>query len=540
MSIVDNRGNNKSETMLNKVMNLGRLLSDVARRFPDQPGLIIGDNIATWKQINDRVDRVAQALQQLGVAKGERLLVHSRNNQQIFESAWVAFKLGMVWVPTNVRITPQEAAYLGQSSAASVMLYDQGFADYVDAVKAVSPALTHVIALHDPRAGELDYEVLAGHGDNVLSFDEVGVEYNDPLWFFYTSGTTGQPKAGMLTHGQMAFVVTNHLADLLPGLSHRSRSLVVAPLSHGAGIHAIVNTARGAASVLPATDKLQPEEVWQLVEKHRIDNMFTVPTIVKMLTEDTAVDRYDHSSLRHVIYAGAPMYRADQRHALQKLGKVLVQYYGLGEVTGNITFLPADMHTDDDSDPLARIGSCGMPRTGMEIAILDAAGSKLAPGETGEICVRGPAVFLGYHNNPQANAKAFKDDWFHTGDLGHLDSAGFVYITGRSSDMYISGGSNVYPREIEEALLTHPAVSEVAVLGLPDPKWGESGIAVIVANSGVAIDAAQLQQHLESRIAKYKWPRRFVFWQSMPKSGYGKIVKKQIKSLLEAQGDCHL
>ncbi|WP_255542233.1 acyl-CoA synthetase [Glaciimonas sp. PAMC28666] len=532
---------NKSETMLKKVMNLGRLLSDVARRFPDEPGVIIGDDIATWKQINDRVDAVAHALHRLGVKKGDRFLVHSRNNLQIFESAWIAFKLGLVWVPTNVRITPPEAAYLGQSSGATVMLYDRGLAHYVDAVRAVSPSLTHVIALCDPRSGELDYATLATSPSiDALPFEEVEVEYEDPLWFFYTSGTTGHPKAGTLSHGQMAFVVTNHLADLLPGLSHRSRSLVVAPLSHGAGIHAIVNTARGAASVLPATDKLVPEEAWQLVEKHRIDNLFTVPTIVKILTEDPSVDRYDHSSLQHVIYAGAPMYRADQCYALKKLGKVLVQYYGLGEVTGNITFLPTYMHTDDDSDPHARVGTCGIPRTGMEIAILDESGQKLTPFETGEICVRGLAVFMGYHNNPGANAKAFKDDWFHTGDIGHVDREGFLFITGRSSDMYISGGSNVYPREIEEALLTHPAVSEVAVLGLPDPKWGESGIAVIVTKGDMTVESAELQAHLEERIAKYKWPRRFVFWQNMPKSAYGKIVKKEIKALLEAKGECHL
>nr|WP_255515727.1 MULTISPECIES: acyl-CoA synthetase [unclassified Herbaspirillum] len=535
-----------SETMLKKVMNLGRLLSDVARRFPDQPGLILSrggvngeDRIITWKQINDRVDALAHALAKRGVKKGDKMLVHSRNNQQIFESAWAAFKLGVVWVPTNFRITPSEAAYLGQSSGASVMLYDQGFANYVDAVKAASPVLEHVIALADPRPGELDFETLVADAGR-QAFDEVEVDYEDPLWFFYTSGTTGHPKAGMLAHGQMAFVVTNHLADLMPGLNHESRSLVVAPLSHGAGIHAVINTARGAASILLSSERLVVEEAWQLVEKYKVDNLFTVPTIVKILVEDESVDRYDHSSLRHVIYAGAPMYRADQVYALKKLGKVLVQYYGLGEVTGNITFLPPYMHHEDDAHPQARVGTCGMPRTGMEIAILDDDGNKLKPFETGEICVRGPAVFMGYHNNPDANAKAFKHDWFHTGDLGHVDQDGFLYITGRSSDMYISGGSNVYPREIEEALLTHPAVSEVAVLGVPDPKWGESGLAVIVPKAGQQVGPEALLAHLEERIGKYKWPRRFVFWETMPKSGYGKIVKKQIKALLEEKGDYRL
>ncbi|MBA2412524.1 MAG: AMP-binding protein, partial [Burkholderiaceae bacterium] len=182
----------------------------------------------------------------------------------------------------------------------------------------------------------------------------------------------------------------------------------------------------------------------------------------------------------------------------------------------------------------------GLPRTGMEIAILDEAGKRLGPRASGEICVRGLAVFMGYHDNPNATAQAFKDDWFHTGDVGHVDEQGFLYITGRRSDMYISGGANVYPREIEEALLTHPAVSEAAVLGVPDPKWGESGIAVVVPKNGARAMPEELLGHLETRIARYKWPRRFVFWEAMPKSGYGKIVKKEIKALLEKQGEYRL
>jgi acyl-CoA synthetase (AMP-forming)/AMP-acid ligase II len=518
-------------TGIDNVMNLGELLAQVARRFPDAPGFIRGDQQVSWSQIAERVDCVAAALRARGLVKGDKLLVHSRNNLALFESAWVAFRLGVVWVPTNVRITPPEAAYLGSSSGAVAMLYDDGFEHYVEAVQAASPVLQQVIAIGQPRVGELSYDGLLQEGASLrAAFRPAEVTYHDPLWFFYTSGTTGHPKAGILTHGQMAFVITNHIADLMPGLNHRSRSLVVAPLSHGAGIHALVNVARGAASVLPAGEKLDCDEAWRLVQEHRIDNLFTVPTIVKMLTECPEVDHYDHSSLKYVIYAGAPMYRADQRRALNKLGKVLVQYYGLGEVTGNITVLPPEFHEAEDV-PGARVGTCGFPRTGMQVAILDDDGQPLEQGLDGEICVRGPAVFSGYYNNPEANEKTFKHGWFHTGDLGHLDEEGFLYITGRASDMYISGGSNVYPREIEEALLTHPAVNEVAVLGLPDEKWGECGCAVIVTTGEVS--DAELLAHLEPRIARYKWPKQFVRWTEMPKSGYGKIVKKNIRVLLE-------
>ncbi|MDS0859640.1 acyl-CoA synthetase [Burkholderia pseudomultivorans] len=516
--------------MLNTVMNLGDLLTQVARRHPHEPGFITSGRTWNWAEINRRVNAVCTVLSNRGVKKGDKILVHSRNNLPLFESAYVAFKLGAVWVPTNFRIAPPEAAYLAQSSGARVMIYDDGFEEYVDAVRQASPSLEFVIALGEPREEELHYETLAG--TTAKPFHSALVDRDDPLWFFYTSGTTGHPKAGTLTHGQMAFVVTNHLADLMPGLDYRSRSLVVAPLSHGAGIHAIVNTARGAASVLPASERMEPEEIWALVEKHRIDNMFTVPTIVKMLTEHEAVDRYDHRSLRFVIYAGAPMYRADQKHALQKLGRVLVQYYGLGEVTGNITVLPPSMHELSDDAPQSRVGTCGYPRTGMDVAICDGDGKQLPPFETGEICVRGPAVMLGYDNNPEANEKAFRHGWFHTGDLGHLDNEGFLYITGRSSDMYISGGSNVYPREIEEALLTHDSVHEVAVLGMPDSKWGELGVAVVVCKENCRPTSEDLINHLDGKLARYKWPRLVIFWDALPKSAYGKIVKKDIRSRL--------
>lgn len=519
--------------MLTTVMNLGNLLTDAARRHADQPGFIHAERSVSWHDINARVDAVAHGLSRLGIGKGDKILVHSRNNLALFESAWVAFKLGAVWVPTNCRITAAEAAYLGESSGAVAMIYEAGFDAHVDAVRAVSPALQHVIAIGAPRVGELAYETLAQQMD-APPFAAVDVDRDDPLWFFYTSGTTGRPKAGVLTHGQMAFVLTNHIADLMPGLTHESRSLVVAPLSHGAGIHAMVNVARAAASILPASEKLDAEEAWALVEKHRVDNMFTVPTIVKMLTEHESVDRYDHRSLKYVIYAGAPMYREDQKHALRKLGNVLVQYYGLGEVTGNITVLPPSLHNADDHAAGSRVGTCGYARTGIEIGILDDEGHRLAARASGEICVRGPAVFIGYYNNAEANEKAFRHGWFHTGDLGHLDEQGFLYITGRSSDMYISGGSNVYPREVEEAILTHKAVQEVAVVGMPDPKWGEVGVAVVVRREGWALEEEALLAHLEPHLARYKWPKRCVFWDALPKSAYGKIVKKDIKALLAA------
>jgi fatty-acyl-CoA synthase len=517
--------------------NLASLLTQTARLFPDLPGLIQGDDQWRWADIDRRVHAMASALRALGLRKGDAILVHSRNNRQMFESCWVAFRLGCIWVPTNFRLTPPEVAYLGASSGAVAMIVEADFAPHADAVRAASPALRHVISIGAPREGEHSYEALLGQHDGELVPD-APVAASDPLWFFYTSGTTGKPKAGILTHGQMGFVVTNHLADLIPGTCERDRSIAVAPLSHGAGIHALLNVARGAATVLLPSEKLDAAVFWQLVARHRVSNLFTVPTIVKMLVEHPAVHAHDRSSLRFMVYAGAPMYRTDQQRALQVLGPVLVQYFGLGEVTGCITVLPPSMHSADDADPNAHVGSCGRPRTGMEVAILDADGMAVPTGDVGEICCRGPAVFAGYHGNPEATAKALRGGWFHTGDLGRLDARGLLYITGRESDMYISGGSNVYPREVEEVLLGHTGVAEVAVLGLPDPTWGEIGAAVIVRAAGVpAVDEAALLAHLEGKLARYRWPRQVFFWDALPKSGYGKIVKNDIRRLLQERGE---
>jgi acyl-CoA synthetase (AMP-forming)/AMP-acid ligase II len=225
------------------------------------------------------------------------------------------------------------------------------------------------------------------------------------------------------------------------------------------------------------------------------------------------------------------MYRADQIAALEKLGPVLVQYFGLGEVTGNITVLPPVHHSTGDA---MRLGTCGFARTGMQVQVQREDGSECAPLETGEICALGPAVFAGYFNNPDANAKSFRNGWFRTGDLGHMDAEGFVYLTGRASDMYISGGSNIYPREVEEKILMHPAISEVAVLGVPNRKWGEVGVAVCVARA--PIEGAELLGWLGDKVARYKQPHHVVFWDEMPKSAYGKITKKMIREALAERG----
>ena len=497
-------------------LNLSELLTQTARRYPTRPALVQGARVMDWKTLDARASALAHALSVQGIGAGDRVLLHSPNCFEFVETMLAVWRMGAIWVPTNFRLTPDEVAYLAKSSGAAALIVHADYPQHLRSVAAeTSLKATLVIG------GDYDVEVAPFVGQ---PFPAAQVNRDDPAWCFFTSGTTGRPKAGVLTHGQLAFVTNNHLADLMPGMTaEHDASLVVAPLSHGAGVHFLPQLARGVVSVLPEGPGLAADQVWRLVAQHHITNMFTVPTILNRLTSDPSVNAHDHSSLRCVIYAGAPMYRADQIQALEKLGKVLVQYFGLGEVTGNITVLPAHEH------PLGRDppeGICGYARPDIDIPMQSDRGEVLPPHSPGEICIAGGAVFAGYYNNPEANAKAFRNGWFLTGDLGYLDEEGYLYITGRASDMYISGGSNVYPREIVEAALMHPHVAEAAVIGVEDTEWGEAGLMAVVLSEELSEPA--LRAHLAERLARYKIPKQILFWDALPKSGYGKVTKALI------------
>jgi len=515
-----------------RVMNLAYWLTQNARRLPNRPALVWREQTWSWTELDARVSALASVLAAKGVAPKSAVLVHSKNSNEMLESMLACFRLGAVWVPTNFRIMPDEIVYMADVAQPRVLLCQTDFPEHAAAVKAARPD-TDILWLVGEQAAAADYPLLADLLQERLGthMEDAPVESDAACWLFFTSGTTGRPKAAVLTHGQMAFVITNHLCDLLPGSTERDGSLVVAPLSHGAGVHQLNMIARGGQTVLLSTERFDVDEAFELIERHRLSNMFTVPTVLKLMVEHPAAQQRDHSSLRYVIYAGAPMYAEDQKRALACLGKVLVQYYGLGEVTGNITVLPAHEHEAD-----GRPGTCGYERTGMQVSVQDDEGNELGNGQTGELCVIGPAVFAGYYNNPDANAQAFRNGWFRTGDLGYRDAEGYLYITGRASDMYISGGSNIYPREIEEKILTHQAISEVAIVGVPDPKWGEVGIAVCVCYAGHQVSEAELLAWMAERIAKYKLPRKVVFWDALPKSAYGKVPKRLVKDELERRG----
>jgi fatty-acyl-CoA synthase len=522
------------ERCSNRVSNLAHFLSRNAARWPTRPAIFQDGCTWTWSQIDTRVSALAAGLKsEFDVSKGDSLLVQAENSVQMIEIMLAAFRLGAVWVPCNFRQAPGETAYAAEKSQAKVFLCDATFGAQAEAVKNTRPQLTGCVTIGTSDFGTSYEDLVSRHTGR--AFANESVDYNDPCWLFFTSGSTGRPKAVVLSHGQIGFVCVNYMADLLPGTTEQDASLVIAPLSHGAGLQLVAQLVAGSAHVLLPRGGFNPATAFELIEKHKVSNLFTVPTIVKRLVEDPAVDRFNHSSLRHVIYAGAPMYREDQKLALQKLGHVLVQYYGLGEVTGNITVMRSQDHFLEDG-PETRVGTCGTERTGIEVSIQDEEGNLLPPNETGEVCVIGAAVCAGYLDDDEANNKSFRNGWFRTGDIGHMDEQRYLFLTGRASDMYISGGSNVYPKEVEEVLLTHPDISEVAILGIPDRQWGEVGLAVCVATTGKSPDPQALTDFLNGKIARYKLPARYLFVPAMPTSAYGKVTKKLVREHLTEQG----
>ena len=508
--------------------NLSTLLSQAARRRGKDLAIGMGDRELTWTDLEARVGRLAASLVDRGVRYGSAVIVQCRNSVEMVVAMWAVLRAGGVLVPVNFRLTSVEVSYMAELTGARFLICDVEYLGLAQNLVAAD-LIEHVITTR-PSAGYDNVDALSATGPAAAVAD---VSYETPAWYFFTSGTSGRPKAAILTHGQLAFVVNNHLADLMPGLRDGELSLALAPLSHGAGIHMLVNSARACGTVIPKSESFNSTEALDLIEKRHINNFFIVPTMLKALVSDDSIQRRDISSLRYVIYAGSPMYRADQIEILERLGKRIVQYYGLVEVTGNITVLPAQEHSADDTQ--MRVGTCGFPRTGMEVQVVDPVTRDIVASHViGEICARGPAVFSGYLQQTDATAAVMREGWFHTGDLGYVDDEGYVFITGRLSDTYISGGANVYPREIEEQLLAHPEVVEVAVFGVPDAKWGESGVAVVVPRSNTTLSIESVDSFLRQRLAGYKIPRRILIVGHIPKTAYGKVSKIELRKAYSA------
>ncbi|MEA2109070.1 MAG: long-chain fatty acid--CoA ligase [Pseudomonadota bacterium] len=508
-------------------MNIGTLLSKSARTYPDKPAIIHGERCFTYAQFNERTNRLANALSRQGLRRGDNVAILQYNYPETLESIFACFKTGIGAVPINFRLHPKECAFIIDHSQARAVIISSEFNESLVEVKKRMPKVKLIITTKDATGDFEDYESLLSEADP--NWSDVSVDPDDLAWLFYTSGTTGMPKGAMLTHRNMLAMIMNFYADMAP-LSPDDAILHAAPLSHGSGIYGLPNIAKAATNVILDSKSFDPELVFQTIEKYRITNMFAAPTMIKLLVESEAVDRYDHSSLKCLNYGGAPMYAEDLKLALQKLGPCLVQLYGQGESPMTITYLPQRDHLRNGTpEQEKRLSSTGIERTDVEVKIFDAQDQELPPGEIGEVVTRSDLVMKGYWRNPEATAETIRNGWLHTGDIGYMDERGYLFLMDRSKDMIITGGENVYPREIEEVMLTHPAVHEVAVFGIPDPKWGEAIKAVVALIPDQKASAEELIRFCRDNLAAYKKPKSVDFTDELPKNNYGKILKRVLR-----------
>jgi long-chain acyl-CoA synthetase len=500
-------------------MNLVHLLLRTAQRLPQQPAVIERARCAfTYRELAGRVLAIAAALRERhGVRTGDRVGLAMKNCAAYVELLYACWAAGASAIPVNVKLHPKETAFILDDAQARLCFVT---AD-VDTVTIDAARTAGTTCFID--VDSLDYAALAQRdGTAPLPSPD-----DDLAWLFYTSGTTGRPKGVMLTHRNLLAMTMNYLADV-DHAAVGDHLLHAAPMSHGSGLYIVPNVAVGATQLVPAARAFDVAEIDAILAETRAVKFFAAPTMVMRMVDGL---RGDARGLKLIVYGGGPMYMADCQRALARFGPRLAQIYGQGESPMTITVLPQHDHVDrGDGRLLDRLGSVGRAQTGVEVAVLDENDRALPAGTTGEVAVRGDTVMRGYLNNPDATGRTLAGGWLHTGDLGRFDDFGYLTLIDRSKDLIISGGTNIYPREVEEVLLQHPAVREVAVVGAKDPEWGEAVVAVVVARAGAHVDAALLDAFCLEHIARFKRPRRYVFVSELPKNAAGKVLKRELRA----------
>jgi fatty-acyl-CoA synthase len=492
-------------------VNLFALLEQTAQRSPDRGALYHGmRRCCSWSELRDRALHLAGSIRQQTPA-GARIAIISENRPEVVELLFGTWAAERVAVPINYKLHPREMVQILEDAGVS-----QVFA---------SPS----IAAQLGAGCGFPVESIEAEGySKRLTAAPAAVPCTDPsvlAWLFYTSGTTGRSKGAMLSHRNLMAMTIAHLADI--DSPDEACSLVhAAPMSHGSGLYIPAYVLRGARQVVPSGGRFDPGEFLDLCEHHPGCSAFLAPTMVQRVVEKSLeTGRACPNQLRTIIYGGGPMYLDSIKKALAAFGPIFAQIYGQGEAPMTITGLRrADHEATDD----AILGSVGYPRSGMEVAVLRADDTPACAGEIGEIVCRGDVVMAGYWHNPAATGATLRNGWLHTGDMGSFDARGYLTLHDRSKDVVISGGTNIYPREVEEALLEHPGVSEACVVGTPDAEWGEILVAFIVG----AAQPDELDAHLLQRIARFKRPKRYLIVDRLPKNSYGKVLKRELRQQL--------
>ena len=495
-------------------MNIALWLERAGLGYPTMRAAATGTRVvASYGDLAGRAARLARALRdRLKLKPGDRVAIAAKNSHRYLELLYGIWHAGLTAVPANAKLHGAELGFILEHSGARVCFASDG----IDAEIAphAPKSLERLIAI-----GSAEYEMLFA-ADPIDVVPRAG---GDLAWLFYTSGTTGRPKGAMLTHDNLAMASLAYGSEVDP-VTPGDAILHAAPMSHGSGIYIMQHVARLGMQVVPESGAFEPEEIIALFNAWPRMSMFAAPTMIKRLVACPADVNADN--IRTLIWGGAPMYVEDALAALDRFGPRLAQIYGQGEAPMTITTL-SKQDIADRAHPRwrERLASAGKPYTCVEVVVADAHGQPVAQGEAGEILCRG-VIMSGYWQNPQASEASLRNGWLHTGDIGAFDVEGYLHLKDRSKDLIISGGSNIYPREVEEVLLTHAKVREVSVIGRPDREWGEVVVAYVVGET----NAAELDALCLARIARFKRPKDYVFVDALPKNNYGKILKTELRA----------
>lgn len=516
-------------------MHLSRLLQRTVQMHGQRPALAIGTETAlTYAELHARAMRLARMLREdLGLARGDRVTIAMKNCPEYLEALIALWNAGLCPVPVNNKLHPREIAYMLEDSGSRACISSGELLVSLQPIFDSLPGVAVVDALGGAWASAAD-------SDNVVpSFADVLHEGRgeDLAWLFYTSGTTGRPKGVMLTHANLITVALNFHADVL-AMDSDDTLMHVAPMSHGGGMYGMACLLRGALQVVTPSGGLDEPELFGLLNHYKRASLFAAPTIVtRMVAYVRELGLPEGADpcpgLRCIVTGGAPFYVEDVKAAVRTFGPRVAQVYGQGESPMTITAMRAERIAaavaESDDEALASVGT---PQTTVHLEILDGEGRVMPPGEMGEVTVRGPTVMLGYWNNPEATAKTAPGGVLYTGDVGLIDGRGLLHLKDRSKDVIISGGTNIYPREVEEALLRHPAVEEVSVIGTPDPEWGESVTAVVVCRAGQSVQPSDLDAVCLENIARFKRPKHYHFVANLPKNPTGKVLKGDLRQMV--------
>ncbi len=499
-------------------MNLAHWLHRAAEAGPTRPALFNGtEQVADYGAFAAQAAAVGGWLRAQGIGPGDRVGLFLKSRPEYLVALFGCWVAGAAAVPINAKLHGREAAWILSDAGARICFTSpgphEGLAGTDTAVSLIS-------------VESADFAAALNAGPAMIA-DRAP---DDLAWLFYTSGTTGRPKGVIITHRMLATMAFSYFTDVEP-VTPEDATLYAAPMSHGAGLYSLMHVLKGARHIHPPSGGFDEAEIFELARHHGRIQMFAAPTMVKRMVQVAKATGEKGAGLRSIIYAGGPMYQADIIEAVEHFGPVFIQIYGQGECPMGITALSRH-DVADRAHPrwLPRLASVGRAQAPIELRIGDANGNPLPMGEVGEVMARGDTVMPGYWQNPAASAATLAGGWLRTGDMGSLDADGYLTLSDRSKDLIISGGTNIYPREVEEVLLTHPAVAEASVVGRPHPEWGEDVVAFIVLADGATACKADLDAHCLSQIARFKRPKDYVFVSDLPKNNYGKVLKTELRS----------